>query len=696
MAIDLPYGTDDASGSWQNNRLERPPTGEGSVMQEKVHTSTASEMAKEEQVYSAWKDVVLERKNTNYAVQHYVVASWKKCLAIGVDPLSPPVPIILEAEKLILLREKNSELIEFAKPVLEMLEISVRGTGFITILSDKSGYVLEVLGDDDVMQMAEKNYYMPGCLRSSRHAGTNAISLSLEEGFPVQITGAEHFKSNHHTWTCSSAPIRDSNDSIIGAITLSGSSSKKHKHTLALVTAAAEDIQGKLRERRLVEQTQRLNYILSSIYNSVSDGILALDNEFKITHLNAAAEKMLGMNRETAIRRYFHTLLRSDSETIAAMKNGDEMESVELTFRLPKGFKSYICHVDPIHTSTFKFLGSIVTITEPRKMITIAKKIGGNYAKYEFSDIIGSSDNFNAQIELAKTAAKTNSRVLIMGESGTGKELFAQAIHSHSFRNQGPFVALSCAAIPRDLVESELFGYKGGAFTGARSKGMIGKFELADGGTLFLDEINGLPLQLQSKLLRVLQMNEIMRLGDDRNIPIDVRVVTASNTDLMDEVEQGNFREDLYYRLNVIEIFIPPLRDRLNDLKPLINHILDRLSRKRGIVKPDMKDEAFEELTRYYFPGNVRELENLLERALILAQGGPIDTSHIFIRTRKTTPLQIMAANMSVKDQYKNIIIETIKKCEGNYSQVARELKIARSTLYRKMREFDIQKEKSD
>ena len=193
---------------------------------------------------------------------------------------------------------------------------------------------------------------------------------------------------------------------------------------------------------------------------------------------------------------------------------------------------------------------------------------------------------------MAKIAAKTNSRVLIMGESGTGKELFAQSIHSHSHRSNGPFVAISCAAIPRDLIESELFGYTGGAFTGARSKGMIGKFELANAGTLFLDEINGLPLQLQGKLLRVLQQNEIMRLGDNRNIPVDVRVIAASNTDLVEEVEQGHFREDLYYRLNVMEIFIPPLRERMDDIERLIEHIL-----------PPSKPETGYPETRYNLSG---------------------------------------------------------------------------------------------
>jgi transcriptional regulator with PAS, ATPase and Fis domain len=353
------------------------------------------------------------------------------------------------------------------------------------------------------------------------------------------------------------------------------------------------------------------------------------------------------------------------------------------------GVKSYICNIDPIHTGAFKLLGSIVTMAEPKKMITIAKQIGGNYSKYEFSDIIGRDTHFVHQIRMAQIAAKTNSRVLIMGESGTGKELFAQSIHSHSYRCNGPFVAISCAAIPRDLIESELFGYKGGAFTGARSKGMIGKFELANGGTLFLDEINGLPLQLQGKLLRVLQQNEIMRLGDNRTIPIDVRIIAASNTDLADAVGQGHFREDLYYRLNVMEIFIPPLRERISDLERLIDHILVHQSQKLGLPPPKMTAQALQHLKSYDFPGNVRELENLIERAMLLSQGKSIKKEHLLIRNRRAGVCAGLQTR-TIKDQYKNSILSALENNHKNVSKAARELKIARSTLYRKMREFGI------
>ena len=652
--------------------------------------SFVQEAPPEDKIKKAWQAIVLDRRPTDISVRKDILKSWHKCLQLGVDPLTPPQPKILSNQQLNQLFEGNADLIQIAKPVIEMVEISVRGTGFIATLTEKNGYVLLVQGDDDVLAMAQRNYYLPGCLRSSQHAGTNAISLTIENGVPIQMTGAEHYNINHHKWTCSSAPVRAPEGDILGAITLSGRFSRKHEHTLALVKAAASNIESRLRERELGEQSQRLNYMLSSIYNSVSDGIMALDQQLNVTHLNAAARKMIGADDEAIIGKAFQSILGADASLSTSLDNGDYLEATEINFRTSSGIKSYICNIDPIHTSTFKLLGSIVTMAEPQKMITIAKQIGGNYAKYEFSDIVGHEPQFLQHVKMAKIAAKTNSRVLIMGESGTGKELFAQSIHSHSHRSRGPFVAISCAAIPRDLIESELFGYKGGAFTGARSKGMIGKFELANGGTLFLDEINGLPLQLQGKLLRVLQQNEIMRLGDDRNIPIDVRVIAASNADLVAEVEQGHFREDLYYRLNVIEIFIPPLRERMTDLKLLIDHILLEQSEKLGVAKPAIADQALKRLASYDFPGNVRELENLIERAMLLCQGSRIEKEHLLIRPRRCAAPLPQAPKGTIKDQYKNSIVAALNRNRGNVSQAARDLKIARSTLYRKMREFGV------
>ncbi|GAF73493.1 unnamed protein product, partial [marine sediment metagenome] len=239
------------------------------------------------------------------------------------------------------------------------------------------------------------------------------------------------------------------------------------------------------------------------------------------------------------------------------------------------------------------------------------------------------------------------------------------------------------------LVESELFGYQGGAFTGARREGMVGKFEFAHKGTLFLDEINGLPLELQAKLLRVLQQNEIMRLGDTRCIPVDVRVIAASSTDLLTEVETSSFREDLYYRLNVVEIVIPPLRERIEDLELLIDHILTRQCQEMGIKRPQISDEVFETMRAYHWPGNVRELENCIERMLLVSQGTTISAIHLPLRPQKKEA-RLENGVLTFHQGYKGMIEEALEQCGGNVSMAAKKLNIARSTFYRKMKEFGL------
>jgi sigma-54 dependent transcriptional regulator, acetoin dehydrogenase operon transcriptional activator AcoR len=646
----------------------------------------------EDPVKSAWEAVVMKNLPPKSFVRPIIQKSWRWCRKNGIDPFEKKPPPVISKAKLDKLHRQNQDLIEISKPVMEMIEISVRGTGFIVTIADRKVRVLETLGDTDILKMARKRKYVPGCLRETVYSGTNAIALALETGKPIQLTGAEHYNVNYHQWTCSSAPIKDNQGKIIGLITLSGHSMGRHKHTLALVSSAASTIESQLRVRALVEKDQRLNSMLKWIYNSLTDGFIAIDNTLEITHLNSTALAMLKLNNvSSVIGRRLDEIAILDDNFMQTFENKEHFDPGEINFKSSEGIQTYMCRVDPIQSEVYKLMGMILIMSEKRQMINMVKKISGNYAKYEFKDIKGADTELKRQIELARIASKTNSRVLICSESGTGKELFAQAIHNHSNRSKEPFVAISCAAIPRDLIESELFGYKGGAFTGAKSKGMMGKFELANKGTLFLDEVNGLSLELQAKLLRVLQQNEITRLGDTRTIPVDVRIIAASNADLLEEVELGNFREDLYYRINVVEIFIPPLRDRKDDIKLLVHHIMDRQSREMNIAKPRVSTEALKVLKNYPWSGNIRELENVCERALLLSQGQTIRKGHLPLRHRRIKGEKTQVTK-SINQNNRELILTTLQRCGGNSSMAARKLKIARSTLYRKLKEYGISK----
>lgn len=640
-------------------------------------------------VKTAWENIVVKGSSKKQNVRPEILRSWKKCKELELDPFSRKSPPRLSPKKLERCLDSNRQLIEVSTSVLKMIEIAIKDTGFIAMLTDKDGYILMVSGHEEILNVAQRNHLKVGIKRSTECVGTGGTGLCLDENKPVQVTGAEHYMVYNHLWTCSSAPIHDHKGQITGVITLSGKSIGKHQHTLALSTAAAETIEGRLRERNLIEEKQQLNDVLTSIFNSTSEGVIAIDDNSNITNINSVAADMLELRSQAIMGKPLRNVVKTDRKFNQVLKEKIDFPGREFNFNCPSGVKTYMCRVDPITSHSGFDSGKLITMIEKREMINIAKNISGSFAKYEFDDIKGKNSMLQEQIRLAKVAARTTSRILIIGESGTGKELFAQAIHNFSQRSTQPFIAISCAAIPRDLIESEFFGYKGGAFTGARQNGMMGKFELANKGTLFLDEINSLPMELQSKLLRALQQNEIMKLGDSKPIPVDVRIISASSIDLLSEVRNKNFREDLYYRLNVMELFIPPLRERIDDLELLINHILDRQRQAMGIRKPKMSPEVLETMMAYSWPGNIRELENCIERALLLSQGKTIRKSHLSMRSTdefnssETSPI-------SLRKSSKVLIEAALRKNGRNVTKAAKMLGISRPTLYRKMKEFGL------
>jgi transcriptional regulator with PAS, ATPase and Fis domain len=316
-------------------------------------------------------------------------------------------------------------------------------------------------------------------------------------------------------------------------------------------------------------------------------------------------------------------------------------------------------------------------------------------AKYSWDTIIGNSLVMQHVKMMSSKAAKTDSNVLIIGESGTGKELFAHAIHNDSKRFDGPFVKINCAAIPKDLLESELFGYEEGAFTGAKKHGKVGKFELANGGTIFLDEIGDMPLDMQVKILRVLQEKEIERIGGNRTIPIDTRIIAATNRDLKERIREGEFREDLYYRLNVINIEVPPLRKRKEDVELITLKLMEKLSNNLGRYVSNITVEALESLKQYNWPGNIRELENVIERAINMTDTESIEMQHLpaFMIAEpsdelKDTPL--VSLRTAVEEVEKSTIHNCLKAVGYNKLKAAKILGISRTSLYEKIEKYHI------
>ena len=428
---------------------------------------------------------------------------------------------------------------------------------------------------------------------------------------------------------------------------------------------------------------------IKTIVDFVHDGIIAVDKEGRISIYNRTAEKIfnkprfevLGQKVETVIpNTKLYEVMRTGKSQIGELQEVSETRIA--TNRVPI-------------TVGDEVVGAVATFQDVTMLQKMEQKIRrqlvdkGLAAVYKFEDIVFSSEKVRDAVNQAKRYALLDSTVLIFGETGTGKELFAQSIHNASRRKNGPFVAINCAALPENLLESELFGYAEGAFTGARKGGKAGLFELAHRGTIFLDEIGEMPPGLQSKLLRVIQERRVMRIGDDRLIPVDVRVICATNKDLAAMIKQDKFRADLFYRINVLQINIPPLRARKDDLDVLVPHFIRKHSLGCGKRIKGITSGAMDLLRTLGFPGNVRELESIIERACALCRGTLIDTGDIRFYYREETDTAPEKESYKIKplaEMEKEYIVKAIKLTGGNLSEAARKLGVNRTTLWRKLK----------
>jgi transcriptional regulator with PAS, ATPase and Fis domain len=383
----------------------------------------------------------------------------------------------------------------------------------------------------------------------------------------------------------------------------------------------------------------------------------------------------------------------------------------------------FLCNTRIIKDDAGGNVGLVATFTELKRAAGLAQRMVGSTARYSFGDLLGHSPVLKRRIALAEAAARSDSNVLITGESGTGKEVLAQAVHNASARAGGPFVAINCAAIPRDLLESELFGYESGAFTGARKGGRPGKFELAEGGTILLDEIGDMPLEMQAKLLRVLQERSAVRLGGTREITLNCRVIATTNRDLATEVARGLFRQDLFFRLRVIHVDLPPLRERPEDIEMLTRHFLQVFSARMGKQLTAVEPQVMETLKRYPWPGNIRELEHVLEGEVNLAPvertalaETPVMLEVAMGQTAMPTrvPMPMMAAPMAsnplvgyygmpvmpmqgsggpvktIHENERELLEAALVQHRGKIPAVARALGVSRGTVYNKMKKFNL------
>lgn len=634
-------------------------------------------------------------------VRPVILESWLRCRAAGV-PMENADKSLLSQSALRLRLMSHSLLCDIALPYLKMLFEHIRGSGFVLILADEEGYILYIQGDRDILEIANRNGLTVGANRSEKRLGTSGIGTVLATRQPLQVFGAEHYYRVHSGWVCSGAPVFLPSGDLGGVVCLSGMADSVSSHTTGLVAAAADAISRQIKLKELYDQQVLMTAKLDLIIETVPNAVALLNEKLQITAFNHRLADLLQQSAEELMGLSVSDLLGRGRVSTAEVRKGFHDRSTQLS----EVFQNLPVSMSVQKAGQTEYYLQLVPLSVLHKRVN---RIFGNDAHFSFSDIIGESPQIREAIRLAKIAATNDATVLIQGESGTGKELFAQSIHNASSRRNGPFIAVNCGAIPKSLIESELFGYESGSFTGARKEGAPGKFELADGGTIFLDEIDGMSFDVQVALLRVLQNREFQRIGARSPRKIDVRVISASNQNLEQLIRDHQFRQDLFFRLNVFDIKIPPLRERGTDVRVLSDFFLKKYSATApGETAPVFTEETSGLLMQYYWEGNVRQLENTVERAVYLSSGGfitpdclPKDIRNASVPASSDTdrtvsdvpavskngniPRPAISGPLSFQDMEVSQIREVLAFTHGNIREAAGLLGINRRTLYRKM-----------
>ncbi len=475
------------------------------------------------------------------------------------------------------------------------------------------------------------------------------------------------------------------------------------------IAAEIEDIRLTSRLQELVRTERDQGQQLRTLYNrsralleSISDGLLAIDREGTILEANTVARRILGRRAEEIEGVSVATFVEDKPPLAQWLERGEQFSSRVVTLMCRDGKVAAMANLQPVHDEQQQPTGAVLTFREMGEVGRLVNRVIGVQRTFTFDDILGESPIIEKTTELARVAAGTSSNILIQGETGTGKEVFAQAVHNASAFSEGPFLAVNCAALPRDLIESELFGYVEGAFTGASRKGRLGKFELASGGSLFLDEIGEIPPEVQVKLLRVLQEKAIVRVGGDRTIPVDCRLIAATNRNLHRAVAEGIFRQDLLYRLDVISIDVPPVRSRIGDLPIFVDRFLQNFAERNGKIIEGIEPEAMARLEAYDWPGNVREVENVIEHAVALTRSrwiqiGDLPQLHGAAPEQPGAPVPEAVSAVGFDGAVQRheaaqraMYLEALKSSGGDVNRAAELLHMSRATFYRHLRKHGL------
>ncbi len=636
-----------------------------------------------------------------------ITRSWIRCLnEYQLNPDSCAEPEVVAASELEERQHRLADVQAVAKVEMANLYQQLAGSGYAIMLTDREGVLLNYFGDPAFTHAASRTGLMQGAVWSERVQGTNGMGTCLVERRPITVHQDEHYLSRNIGLSCAAAPIFDHEGELVGVLDASGESRLAQQHTLALVSMSVQMI-----ENRVFLHQFRHDFILRfhnrpEFVGTLSEGAIALSVTGMVLAASRAALSLLGYTSPAKV------VGREVCELFNITFSGLVDSSVRRAF-----------HPVPIFEvrSNARFFAVVyqpVAASSLRRPQRGADSTLALPAPNALDALHAGDPSMRANVDTAKRIMERNVAIVLLGETGTGKERFARAMHLSGSRATRPFVAINCASIPESLVESELFGYRAGAFTGANKEGQRGKLLQANGGTLFLDEIGDMPVALQARLLRVLEEREVVPLGSEAPVKLDIRLISATHCDLMKKIESGAFREDLYYRLQGVTFTMPPLRER-TDLCALINRLALEESDPGCLVELD--DKLLALLERQRWPGNLRQLRHLLRTMIALRESNrltvhdlppeyrhtlhdaaeasasaPLAAVSAVPDATSTTPVAAPGARPDLKLNAfecaeREVLLQELKRHQWNLSGVARDLNISRNTLYRKLQRLNIE-----
>ncbi len=643
-----------------------------------------------EQRYFAWNEFIGTQK-VSYPLDPLILASWKRCWG-RLNPVSNSRFLQLNPDHLLMAQVSSFELISVARPVMEDIYQYAENTGIAVALANNAGCILDIIGDRVILDVLDNLGIANGVFLSESQAGTNGFALALAERVPAQVVGAEHFFQHFQNLASAATPVFDLSGRPLGAFGLFTAAAHFRPETLSLAVAGARAIEGQWKADQLLAEQNRQLAGLNTILNSISEGILVWNAEQTLIHVNNAAAKMINIPVRALVGKSVGDILTYPAFVQNALDKKESLTDVEASIEFAGQRFDSVLSLRFVETQS-GLHWIIISFRLGKDVTRLVQRQFGSQAAFTLEDIAGESPAIKKVRRLVRSAAGAKASILVCGENGTGKNILVSAIHNESPRRDGPYLVFSCSSVPSEMLIPELLGYEEG-ISGRKPGGRMSKFELAHGGTLHLQDIDSLSLEAQVILLNILEIGIVHRLGSDRPIPIDVRIIASTAADMEKLISDGSFRADLYYRISPFEIILPPLREREADIPTLAERILNRLCQQMN--QPlSLDPEVLGLFKKYTWPGNLRELDAVISRAAgLVGEQGVITPEHLpdFIRR----PVRILSSALgpvevrSLEEYEGKILQQTAELCNGNISEMSRLLGIGRTTVWRKLKEFKI------